>query len=169
MTPDDIKLIQTCRSCPEQYDALYQETCIGYLRLRGGVFTVDVEETRVYVAKTRGHGEFEPEERERCLLEAKQALARYHTLCELTPPVQELAKVEAPLLKESLRRTKQITQRCKELTRITRVAQVPYDAPMIYACAMLGATIARAIKLEKEDFMRWCSDSWDAAKRHQED
>jgi hypothetical protein len=178
MTPDDIELIQTWRSCPEQYDAYHQGTCIGYLNLRGGMFTVVVEGTRVYLAEPRGDGEFEPEERERYLLEAKQALVRFHTLGEKTPfvptppvqvAVQQLAKTEAPLLKESMRRTKQITQRCKELTRITRVAQVPYDAPMIYACAMLGATIARAIKLSKDDFMRWCSDSWDAAERHQED
>ena len=34
----EIKLIQTCGACPEQYDAFIGEEQVGYLRLRHGYF-----------------------------------------------------------------------------------------------------------------------------------
>ena len=39
----DIQLVQTCRACPEQYDAIRDGERVGYLRLRHGRFTVQLE------------------------------------------------------------------------------------------------------------------------------
>jgi len=37
-----IKLVLTCMACPEQYNAMYQNRLVGYLRYRHGEFTVRV-------------------------------------------------------------------------------------------------------------------------------
>lgn len=37
-----LKLIMTCTSCPEQYDAYLGDTQVGYLRLRHGWFRANV-------------------------------------------------------------------------------------------------------------------------------
>jgi hypothetical protein len=70
-----IKLIMTCRSHPEQYDAYSgQGHKVGYIRLRYGKFTVDVPfGTIVYVHQFEDDmkGEFDtPEERELYLKDA---------------------------------------------------------------------------------------------------
>ena len=36
----EIRLVQTCGACPEQYDAFIGERQVGYLRARWGHFTV---------------------------------------------------------------------------------------------------------------------------------
>ena len=37
----DLKFVQTCGACPEQYDVFLQDVQVGYLRLRHGYFRVD--------------------------------------------------------------------------------------------------------------------------------
>lgn len=39
MVPTDLKLVQTCDYCPEQYDVFNGDERIGYIRHRSGVFT----------------------------------------------------------------------------------------------------------------------------------
>jgi hypothetical protein len=74
---DDIRLVQTCTACPEQYDAFIGSELVGYLRLRHGFFTVqypNVEGECVYEAQPKGDGAFYEEEREHFLTSAKEAL-----------------------------------------------------------------------------------------------
>lgn len=78
-----VKLVMTCDACPEQYDAFNgRGQRIGYLRLRHGSFTVQMPGVGgevVYSAEPEGDGMFEPDERERHLRAAidaiKEALA----------------------------------------------------------------------------------------------
>ncbi len=37
----DIRFVQTCGCCPEQYDAYLGDKYVGYVRERGGSFTVE--------------------------------------------------------------------------------------------------------------------------------
>lgn len=37
-TIDGLDLVETCTSCPEQYDVFDGDTVVGYIRLRGGFF-----------------------------------------------------------------------------------------------------------------------------------
>jgi len=73
----NIKLVNTCGACPEQYNAYVGDKLVGYLRLRHGRFRVDFpdcgEET-IYEAYPKGDGIFYDDEREQYLNEAKQAL-----------------------------------------------------------------------------------------------
>jgi len=71
---EDIKLLQTCFACPEQYDAYFDGKEVGYLRLRWGNFTADFMDETVYTANPNGDGIFESEEREFYLTEAKKAI-----------------------------------------------------------------------------------------------
>ena len=78
-----ITLKCTCSGCPEQYDAIDENTgnTIGYLRLRHGCFTVDLlgeEEKQVLAASPRGDGWFEEDEREKYLSVACQVLRIEH-------------------------------------------------------------------------------------------
>lgn len=60
-----IKLIRTSYACPEQYDAIYEDECIGYLRLRHGTFSVycpDYDGMLVYFAHPKGDGIFADEQ-----------------------------------------------------------------------------------------------------------
>ena len=78
ISPEDIRLVETCGACPEQYDAFVGDREVGYLRLRHGRFTVqcpDVGGEYVYVAHPKGDGVFENEERYGYLNEAKAAIA----------------------------------------------------------------------------------------------
>jgi len=78
LTPDDIRLVETCGACPEQYDAFHGERKVGYLRLRHGSFTVchpDVSGTLILSGEPRGDGCFDPDEREPWLLLARTMLA----------------------------------------------------------------------------------------------
>lgn len=76
-----IRLVQTCRFAPEQYDAINEEgTQVGYLRLRGGYFTVEVPEADgvlVYEAETQGQICFTDEERPHHLALALQAIESF--------------------------------------------------------------------------------------------
>ena len=61
---DGLQLVKTSSGMPEQYDVFDDSGYIGYMRLRGGFFTVDyIEDTVVYEAQPDGDGEFMPYER----------------------------------------------------------------------------------------------------------
>lgn len=78
MKLSDINLIKTCEACPEQYDAYNSKTNekIGYLRLRGGRFTVQNANDEVIIsAYPLGDGMFTSDEREGYLNMAKEYLA----------------------------------------------------------------------------------------------
>jgi hypothetical protein len=73
----DIRLVQTCGACPEQYDAFIGDKQVGYLRLRHGYFRVDYLKCggqTVYEAHPHGDGIFADHEREHFLSVAKLAL-----------------------------------------------------------------------------------------------
>lgn len=75
------ELKQTCFSCPEQYAVFYEDTQIGYLRLRHGIFTAvypEVSGRVVYTASPKGEGEFEDSERYYYLNFACYALRKAH-------------------------------------------------------------------------------------------
>ena len=71
---NSIELVMTCGACPEQYDALYEDEEVGYLRLRHGRFSVEYKDTVVYEASPKGDGIFDDDEREGFLTEAKKAI-----------------------------------------------------------------------------------------------
>ena len=79
ITPDDIKLEMTCGACPEQYEANYKGSEVGYLRLRHGYFYASVPNVGgadVYEAWPKGDGVFyDQEERDHHLNNAKEAIA----------------------------------------------------------------------------------------------
>jgi hypothetical protein len=62
MEIDGLKLVQTCRACPEQYDVLDEDhNVVGYLRLRHGMFRVDYPNCggeTIYTAFPKGDGAF---------------------------------------------------------------------------------------------------------------
>jgi len=74
----EIKFVQTCGGCPEQYDAFDENgKLVGYLRLRHGHFRVDFPDIRgetIYEATPKGDGGFFPEEKEFYLEMAKKAI-----------------------------------------------------------------------------------------------
>jgi len=75
-----IDLVQTCGACPESYNAFKNGVCVGHLRLRHGVFTVDYElggynPQRIWTVETEGDGIFDTSEREECLESACQLLS----------------------------------------------------------------------------------------------
>lgn len=37
----ELKLVQTCAACPEQYDVFYDGDLVGYMRLRHGTFRAE--------------------------------------------------------------------------------------------------------------------------------
>lgn len=80
----DLRLEKTSWAFPEQYDVFLGEQCIGYLRLRNGIFRADYPEcsafgeNTVYMANPKGDGEFEDDEREHFLDEACKALIAAH-------------------------------------------------------------------------------------------
>ena len=78
MGVNDIGLIMTCVSCPEQYDAYYHHKKIAYLRLRHGTFTVRVPDEAgevVYCVEPDGDGMFTDRERQHYLNCARMAIA----------------------------------------------------------------------------------------------
>ena len=77
LKPSDINLIKTCNACPEQYDAYNSITNekIGYLRLRGGCFTVqNANDEIISTTYPLGYGEFTESERDGYLNGAKEFL-----------------------------------------------------------------------------------------------
>lgn len=87
---NDVRLVETCGACPEQYDAFIGFRQVGYLRLRHGYFYAaypNVNGECVYEAHPRGDGIFEPDEREHYLNLAKAALLSHDAmLSERTKP-----------------------------------------------------------------------------------
>lgn len=86
ITIKDIKLIETCGACPEQYDAFLNDKQVGYLRLRHGYFRVgypDCSGETIYEAEPNGDGCFTTEERDYYLEQAKLAIIK-----KLTQPSQ---------------------------------------------------------------------------------
>lgn len=83
--PEDIELRLGCDACPEAYDAYLNDKMVGYLRLRGGRFTVDCPNygaTRMYEAHHVGYegkgGQFLNDvEREYHLSIAKQSITSF--------------------------------------------------------------------------------------------
>lgn len=74
-----IKLVLTCSACPEQYDAMLDGKQVGHLRLRHGIFRVDypdVDGETIYQACPHGDGNFDDDERDFYLDEAKQAIEK---------------------------------------------------------------------------------------------
>jgi hypothetical protein len=78
VTIDDIRLEQTCDTCPEQYDAYVGEQRVAYLRLRWGHFRVEVPfDGKTVLSEQIGdgpRGAFADEERDEWLTKAKQAI-----------------------------------------------------------------------------------------------
>jgi len=61
------QLKMTCYGCPEQYDVFRNGKQVGYLRLRGGHFSVSAPECGkriIYRASPKGDGIFEDDERQ---------------------------------------------------------------------------------------------------------
>ena len=76
----EIKLVETCWACPEQYNAYYNNKLVGYLRLRHGEFSVECPDSRgelVYSAEPIGDGRFETNERDFYLNKAKEAILNW--------------------------------------------------------------------------------------------
>jgi hypothetical protein len=74
-----IKLVLTCRACPEQYDAILDGNQVGYLRLRHGYFSVDYPDAGgevIFEAKPQGDGIFEQNERDYYLRFAVDAIQK---------------------------------------------------------------------------------------------
>ena len=74
-----MRLVQTCTACPEQYDVFDDNGGqIGYLRLRHGHFTAQIDGPGgavVYEANPQGDGIFEPDERDEYLTAALTEIA----------------------------------------------------------------------------------------------
>lgn len=71
-------LVRTSTACPEQYDVYVGIQKVGYLRLRHGHFTAQLDGPdgeQVYTASPEGDGIFEHQERDRYLREALAAIA----------------------------------------------------------------------------------------------
>lgn len=72
----DLRLVETCGACPEQYEVYLGKKEVAYLRLRHGVFRVDVPFGKtVYTAHPNGDGCFDDDERDIWLSEAKRRIA----------------------------------------------------------------------------------------------
>jgi hypothetical protein len=75
-----LRLVQTSPMCPEQYDAFDENnTQVGYLRLRHGIFSVDVPDAggrTIYEAVPKGDGAFEDDERGYFLEQAKKRIKK---------------------------------------------------------------------------------------------
>lgn len=75
-----IRLVESCGACPEQYDAFVGEERVGYLRLRHGYFSVECPGPggdEVYRGHPDGDGCFTSRERSMYLLSAKYAIRRW--------------------------------------------------------------------------------------------
>lgn len=73
---EDLKLVQTCGACPEQYDVYLEDSIIGYMRLRHGRFYAECHDVLVYSASPRGDGMFKDDERTKYLNEAVSAIKK---------------------------------------------------------------------------------------------
>lgn len=88
MKADEIELQQTCSACPEQYDAYYKGSQVGYLRMRWGVFWVFCPYSDgevVLSAKVSDNpylGAFHDADRESWLQKAKEAIVKWHLVVQ---------------------------------------------------------------------------------------
>ncbi len=76
----EIKLVETCWACPEQYDAFCNGEQVGYIRFRHNEFTVecpDVEGELVYSTEANGDWRLEDNERNFYLDNAKEAIIEW--------------------------------------------------------------------------------------------
>lgn len=82
-----IRLVKTCESCPEQYDAFIGDEQVGYLRLRHGHFRVDCPDCggeTVYSTILGDSGMFDTDSERHCYLtSACQAILRH--ISEMSP------------------------------------------------------------------------------------
>lgn len=77
-TINGYELVNTCYACPEQYDVFKNGKKVGYLRLRGGSFSVSAPECGagiIYRASPKGDGCFEDDERKFYLTKAIEVIA----------------------------------------------------------------------------------------------
>lgn len=58
-----LRLVCTCRACPEQYDVYDGDDLIGYMRLRHGYFRAEYRGKVVYETQPQGDGLFYEHER----------------------------------------------------------------------------------------------------------
>ena len=89
----EIKLVETCGACPEQYDAFIGKEQVGYLRLRHGYFRVDYPYSggeTIYEAEPKGDGLFEEFERNYYLGKAKEAI--FQTILKYNPELLKAGK-----------------------------------------------------------------------------
>lgn len=84
MKVEDLVLEQTCECYPEQYDVIYNEDRIGYIRYRSGLFTCQpVIENEiqhlflVYKCFEDWHLTLHDDNREDLLLESKEQLVEF--------------------------------------------------------------------------------------------
>lgn len=74
-----LTLVQTCGSCPEQYDAYLEDELIGYMRLRHGHFPAEHRGKVVHSSAPEGQGYFiNQEERRHHLHLACKAILEAH-------------------------------------------------------------------------------------------
>lgn len=84
MKVEDLVLEQTCECCPEQYDVIYNEDRIGYIRYRSGLFTcqpVIENEIQHHFLVYKGFEDWNltlhDDNREDLLLESKEQLVEF--------------------------------------------------------------------------------------------
>lgn len=72
----EVKLVQTCGACPEQYDMYLDGRNVGYFRLRHGYFRAEYVPTNetVFSGEPKGDGIFECDERDFWLKSAIKAI-----------------------------------------------------------------------------------------------
>jgi hypothetical protein len=81
MKINGLTLVQTCIACPEQYDVFKGDKQVAYMRLRGGVFSVEVPdacgEEVLRACPKGGGGMFEFNERMLWLREGVKAIKKH--------------------------------------------------------------------------------------------
>jgi hypothetical protein len=92
-TTEEVGLVKTCGTCPEQYDAFIGSLQVGYLRLRFGKFTVEYPQCGDDMILMCGFndewkGVFDDDERDYYMKLAKTAIINY-----LNRGVEELKNI----------------------------------------------------------------------------
>ena len=83
MEPNELKLVQTCDYCPEQYDVFHGNERVGYIRYRSGRFTCqpvsDGKLLNIYLLERTDEswGSIPDDKRDEWLNECKNALADF--------------------------------------------------------------------------------------------
>lgn len=98
---ETIKLVRTCDSCPEQYDAYLGDEKVGYLRLRHGHFRVECPDNGgqlMYEAHPHGDGCFDADERDDHLRQAALSIMFWASLRgnERAQPYEIVSGTEIP-------------------------------------------------------------------------